>query len=144
MTSLPKKRPSTTALLVTAALAMLLAGCGDDFDNEPREPVPIELTGVIQPAKVTVSPNKVGAGPISITISNQTDEAYTVLLEGASVREQVGPVNPRDTATIQKTVAQGTYTVRVAAEEGGAVSIRPAELKVGPPRKSSNDKVLLP
>jgi hypothetical protein len=144
MTSLPKKRPSTTALLVTAALALLGSGCGDDFKNEPRQPVPIELTGVIQPSKVTVSPNKVGAGPVAITISNQTDEAYTVLLEGASVREQVGPVNPRDTATIQTTVKQGSYEVRVASEGGGAVSIRPAELKVGAPRNNSNDKVLLP
>jgi hypothetical protein len=144
MTPLPQKRPSTTALLLAAVLTLTAAGCGEDFENEPREPVPVELTGVIQPAKITISPKKIGAGPIAITLSNQTDEAYTVLLEGATVREQVGPVNPRDTATIQKTVAQGTYTVSASSDEGGAVAIRPGVLKVGPPREPSNNKVLLP
>ena len=144
MTSLPKKRPSTSALLLAAVVTFAATGCGEDFENAPRAPVPIELTGVIQPSKITIAPKKVGAGPIAITISNQTDEAYTVLLEGATVREQVGPVNPRDTATIQKTVTQGTYMVRASSDEGGAVAIRPGELKVGPARKPSNDKVLLP
>jgi hypothetical protein len=144
MTSLPKKRPSTTALLVAAALTITATGCGEDFENAPREPVPIELTGVIQPKEITVSPKTVGAGPIAITISNQTDESYNVLLEGAQVREEVGPVNPRDTATIQKSVPQGTYRVKASAEEGGAVAIKPGVLKVGPPRKDSNDRVLLP
>ena len=76
--------------------------------------------------------------------NGRSDEAYTVVLEGATVREQVGPVNPRDTATIQKTVPQGTYQVKVSAEEGGAVSIKPGMLKVGPPRENSNNRVLLP
>ena len=34
---------------------------------------------------VTVSPDKFGAGPVRITIVNQTDDAHTVTLEGASV-----------------------------------------------------------
>lgn len=91
-----------------------------------------------------MSPAQVGAGPIYITISNQTDLAHTVTLEGNSVREQVGPINPQDTATIQKTVSQGSYEVRANPDGAGVGGIRPGELRVGPPREASNERLLLP
>src|SRR5256885_11350022 len=92
------------AFLAAGTLVALLPGCGGgDFKNKPRPPVPVELTGVIQPDKVSVSPNRVGAGPVLITLSNQTNDAHTVTLEGETVKELIGPVNPQDTATIQKT-----------------------------------------
>lgn len=124
---------------------LLLAGCGeDDFENAKRPPVPIELTGVIQERGVTVSPSKEGAGPFVITISNQTDDAHTVTLEGTSVEERVGPIQPQDTATIQKTLAQGRYEVRAGSEEAVEREIPPAELVIGPDRDPSNDRLLLP
>lgn len=145
MTSFLEKRLSPRSLLLAATLLSAgVAGCGEDFENVPREPVPVELTGVIKPERVTVSPRRIGAGPISITISNQTEEARTVKLEGNGVSERVGPVNPQDTATIQKTVVQGTYEVEVASENGGTDVIRPATLRVGRPRAASNDRILLP
>jgi len=125
--------------------ALLAAGCGgDDFENERRPSVPIELTGVIQKRGVTVSPSKEGAGPFVITISNQTDDAHTVTLEGTSVEERVGPIQPQDTATIQKTLAQGKYEVRAGSERAVEKEIPPAELDIGPDRESSNDQLLLP
>ena len=124
---------------------MAVAGCGeDDFENRPRPAVPVELTGVIQENEVTVSPSKVGAGPILITISNQTDAAHSITLEGESVRETVPPVNPLDTATIQKTLRQGTYEIRAGSPRAVAREIRPAQLNIGRPRKSSSDELLLP
>lgn len=125
-------------------MVITAAGCGEDFKNERRAPVSIQLTGVIRPGKVIVSPHKVGAGPISITISNQTQEAHTLTLQGNSVREEVGPVNPQDTATIQKTLAQGAYEVRAGSENGGTNAIRPASLRVGRARAASNDRTQLP
>ena len=57
-----------------ALAVVLLAGCGgEDFKNEARAPIRLELSGVIQDDEVTVSPAKLGAGPVAITISNQTD-----------------------------------------------------------------------
>jgi hypothetical protein len=134
------------AVVTTAALGVLpLAACGQsDFENEPRPATAIELTGVIQRAKVTVSPRKVGAGPVSIIISNQTDDTHTLALVGDRVREVVGPINPLDTATIQKTLEPGVYRVRAGSPRAVAEEITPAELTVGKPRKSSAGQVGLP
>jgi hypothetical protein len=133
------------ALLAAGAIGVLAVGCGgDDFENKPRAPVALELTGVIQEKKVTISPSAVGAGPISIIISNQTPEAHTATLEGDSVKERVGPINPQDTATIQKTLDPGTYEVTAGSEIAVPKEIAPAELKVGRDRRDSNDRLLLP
>jgi hypothetical protein len=143
MRALRKTRIWPAPLFLGAAL--LASGCGgDDFENERRPSVPIELTGVIQERGVTVSPSKEGAGPFVITISNQTDDAHTVTLEGTSVEERVGPIQPQDTATIQKTLKQGTYEVRAGSEQAVEREIPPAELDIGPDRDSSNDELLLP
>jgi hypothetical protein len=128
-----------------AAAALIGAGCGeDDFKNEPRPPVPIELTGVIQDDSVTVSPSRIGAGPILITISNQTDDPHTVTLEGESVTRREGPVDPGDTATIQKTLAPGSYEVRAGSERAVAKEIAPARLAIGRERQNSNSDLMLP
>jgi hypothetical protein len=127
---------------------LALAGCGeDDFENEPRPPVPKQLTGVITEDKVTVSPNELGAGPVVITVSNQTDASHTVTLEssdGGTIREQVGPINPLDTATLQRTLEQGTYMVSAGSEAAVPKEIQPAELTIGKERKSGSDELLLP
>lgn len=131
------------AAVVLCGVALVAAGCGeDDFANEPRPPVPVELTGVITPESVTVSPNRVGAGPIVITLSNQTDKPHTVTLQGDGVRERVGPINPEDTATIRQDLPSGRYTVE--ANSDGSGGIEPAELVIGPKRESASDELLLP
>jgi hypothetical protein len=128
-----------------AVVAALFAGCGDeDFKNEARAPVRVALTGVIQDDKVTVSPAKIGAGPVEITISNQTDSVRTITLAGESITEQQGPVQPGDTATIQKTLAPGSYEVRAGSEKAVRKEIQPAVLQIGKERKNSNNDVLLP
>jgi predicted component of type VI protein secretion system len=128
-----------------AVVAALLAGCGeDDFKNEARAPVRLALTGVIQDDKVTVSPASVGAGPVEITISNQTDSERTITLEGESITEQEGPVLPGDTATIQKTLGPGSYEVRAGSEKAVRKEIQPAVLRIGKERRNSNNELLLP
>jgi hypothetical protein len=129
-------------LTLTAAV---IAGCGgEDFKNEARAPVRLALTGVIQNDKVTVSPAKLGAGPVEITISNQTDSVHTILLEGESIKEQQGPVQPGATATIQKTLDPGSYEVRAGSEKAVRKEIQPAVLTIGKKRKNSNNDLLLP
>ena len=136
------------ALLAICAAGVVLAACGeDDFENEPRPPVPVQLSGVITEDEVTVSPSELGAGPVVITLSNQTDDSHTVTLEssdGGTIREQVGPINPLDTATIQQTLDPGEYTVRAGSEEAVEREIEPAELSIGEERPSGSDELLLP
>jgi hypothetical protein len=133
------------ACVALAIAAALIAGCGDDdFKNEARAPVRLALTGVIKDDKVTVSPAKVGAGPVQITISNQTDSERTITLEGESITEEQGPVQPGDTATIQKTLEPGSYEVRAGSEKAVRKEIQPAVLEIGKKRKNSNNELLLP
>jgi hypothetical protein len=135
-------------LRVCAALAVagaLLAGCGEeDFKNEARAPVREALTGVIQDDAVTVSPSKIGAGPVEITISNQTDSIRSITLEGESIVEREGPVAPGATATIQKTLAPGSYEVKAGSRRAVRREIRPAILRIGKERENSNNDLLLP
>jgi len=134
-----------TTLAGLAAAGALAAGCGDeDFKNEARPPVPIALTGVIQEDKVTVSPAEVGAGPVVITISNQTEDAHTITLEGESVSAELGPVQPLDTETIQRTLDPGEYEVSAGSKKAVRKEIAPAILAIGPERKASNKDLLLP
>ena len=140
------KTRAVRGVALVAAVAFLPAyGCGDDdFENKPRPPVAYQLTGVIQTDEVTVSPKRVGAGPVLITISNQTPDAHTITLEGDAVKERVGPVQPRDTATLQKTLPPGEYEVRAGSPAAVPKEIAPARLLVGARRPNSNDKLLLP
>lgn len=134
-----------TAAAVVGVM-IVLAGCGGgkDFANDPRPPVPLQLTGIITPKKVTISPNRIGAGPVVITVSNQTSQSRTLTLDGNGIQERVGPINPLDTARLQKTLRRGRYTVSAGSEAATARTIRPAKLIIGKERKSASDKVLLP
>ena len=135
-------------MLAVCAAGLVLTACGeDDFENEPRPPTPVQLSGVITEEKVTVSPNQLGAGPVVITVSNQTDASHTITLEssdGGTIREQVGPINPLDTATLQRTLDQGSYTVSAGSEAAVPKEIQPATLTIGKERKSGSDELLLP
>ena len=96
---------------------------------------------------MTVSPNELGAGPVVITVSNQTEASHTLTLEsadGGTIREQVGPINPLDTATLQRTLTQGTYTVKAGSETAVPKEIQPATLTIGQDRKSGSGELLLP
>jgi hypothetical protein len=137
-----RARAITVSVLLAGAVA---AGCGeDDFAREPRPPVPVELTGVVQEDAVTVSPSRIGAGPVVITISNQTGRDTTITLEGTATSTRVGPVPPLDTATIQSTLDPGVYEVRAGSEVALPQEIRPARLEIGVERPSSSSDLLLP
>ena len=141
-------RARVAVLLVGGLASPAMAGCGggSDFKDKPRPPVPIQLTGAITARSVSVEPNRVGAGPVTLIIANLSDQSHSVTLEGGphNVSERVGPINPQDNARIQETLEEGTYTVTASSDEATVSEIRPAKIHVGPPRRSSSDKVLLP
>jgi hypothetical protein len=137
---------ATLRTLGVATVALGLAGCGGgkDFANDPRPAVPLQLTGVITKSKVTISPHRVGAGPVVITVSNQTNQAHTLSLDGQGIQERVGPISPLDTAQLQKTLKPGRYRVTAGSDTATAKTIAPATLVIGKARPSGSDRVLLP
>jgi len=140
------KSGRTRAALLLLAGGVLFAGCGgsDKFQNKPRPPAPIQLTGVVTDKEVTISPKRVGAGPVILLVSNQTDKSHSITLEGGGTTDTVGPVNPLDTATLQSTLKPGTYTVKAGSKQAVEKEIDPGTLTVGQARSSSSDQLLLP
>jgi hypothetical protein len=141
-------RSRLALVLVGSVAALPAAGCGggSDFKDKPRPPVSVELSGVINNTSVSVEPTHLGAGPVTLVIANLSSQSHTVTLEGGpdNTSEQVGPINPQDTATIQENLRPGTYTVKAGSERATVREIAPATIEVGAKRKSSSDRVLLP
>ena len=136
-------------VVLAGSLAVLpAAGCGSggDFKDKPRPPVPIQLSGVITNSSVTVEPSRLGAGPITLVISNLSSQSHIVKLEGGpnNTTDQVGPINPQDTGTLQENLLPGTYMVKAGSSRATLHDIRPATLTVGRKRPSSSNRVLLP
>ncbi|MEA2411000.1 MAG: hypothetical protein QOC77_1561 [Thermoleophilaceae bacterium] len=136
----------TRGCLLCFAGAIFVAGCGGGkkFENNARPAVPVQLTGVITDKEVTISPKRVGAGPVILNVSNQAKGAHTVTLEGVGTTDTVGPVNPLDTAQLQQTLKPGTYTVKAGSKQATSAVIKPFRLTVGQARASSSNQLLLP
>jgi hypothetical protein len=134
------------ATVAVAGAAIFVAGCGEsDFENKARPPVRLQLSGVIQKDKVTVTPARdLGAGPFEITISNQTGQRHTVKIEGGSTTQPAQPVDAGDTLTIKRTLDPGTYQVKAGSEEAVRTEIEPATLNIGAERPDSNSDLMLP
>jgi hypothetical protein len=131
--------------LLGAGLIGVGCGGGSDFKDKPRPAAPVQLNGVITSSKVTVSPSRIGAGPVIILVSNQTDRSHTLVLDGPNIAPvRVGPINPLDTGEIQQTLEPGQYTVKAGTAQAVAKEIAPAHLVIGKARPSSNDQLELP
>lgn len=128
-----------------AVLALLTGGCGDDdsYSNDARPPSPIVLTASITKNQVAVSPDRFGAGPVNLVITNQTSAAQEITFEtaegAAGFTQRTGPINPGGTATLKADVPRGKVTVDVQGE-----GIDPAELTVGRMRASAQNDLLQP
>jgi len=155
------------SILAGGSVLLAFAGCGGDdkFKNEPRPPVPTQLTGVITDDEVTVSPNVVPRPPekgqqeaatelntpIILVISNQTQQPHSVTLtgktrDGKPIEARTPPINPLDTAQIQQTLPPGKYEVKAGSEKAVNPNeqIAAATLTVNPNRQTSSDDLLLP
>jgi hypothetical protein len=125
--------------LAAGAAALAIGACGeDDFKNNPRPPAPIELSALIADTGVRVSPAKdVGAGPATITISNQTDQPARLVLEGPT-DDSSNEIIPGGTGSMKTDLAEGDYEVSTGEGLAGQ------NLSVGPERPSSQNDLLLP
>jgi hypothetical protein len=136
-------------LLSVATLALVAPGCGggdDDYENRPRPAAPINVTAAVTDEKVSVSPETFGAGPIVLTVSNQSGSPQTLTFEteeiggsGPGIRKKTTEIRAGGTGSLQVDVREGSYMVGVT---DGA--IEPATLEVSGKRASAQDQLLQP
>ena len=137
------------ALTAVAVLSSTLAAaCGeeDDYPNNARPPSPIVVSAAVTDNRVSVSPRELGAGPVDLIVTNQTERAQEITLEtdeiggsGPGIQQRTGPINPGDTASLKANLEQGTYRVAVDGQ-----NIRAAALDVGAERESAQNELLQP
>ncbi len=131
-------RVRSLAAVAVALSAFVLAACGDeDFENNPRPPAPVSLSARIGDSGISVGPDEVGAGLATITISNQTADPATLVLEGPT-DESSDSVVAGGTGSMKIELQEGDY--QVSTSEGAGQ----AKLTVGPERESSQNELLLP
>jgi hypothetical protein len=147
-------RRTTLVILALSALAATGCGGGSTFANDPRPPTPVNLSIYINDARVSISPSRVGAGPIVFVITNQAarTETLTILPTGPAGQPlaNTGPINPQATSQVTVNVTPGDYMITTApngaaeASLTGPPAIAPASLHIGPTRPSSSNSLLQP
>lgn len=133
-------RRGSASLAVAIAAMLLAAGCGSSSSpNNPRAAAPIEVTASLGPRAVKVSPTKFGAGLVNITVANLSSNPASLRLSGPT-SAATGQIEPNAVITVTERLDTGNYK----ASAGGQGGLRPQNFKVGPPRRSSQNKLLLP
>jgi hypothetical protein len=134
-------RRRVVAALGALAALLLASGCGseDDFENEPRAALPVDLTASVNDRKVDIDPGAVGAGLVNVTIANQASDPVRFTLAGPT-DEASNEIPPGTVASLKVDLQEGDYE----ATAGEGSDIRPDRLTVGPPRPTSQNELLQP
>ena len=142
-------RKASTGML--AFLAFALAGCGSSahFADKARPPTPINLSVYVNDAKVSISPNSVGAGPVMFIITNQASQAVQLTVRpaaGGAALATTAPINPQATSSVSVDFRPGHYTVGTSptANTLSSGTISSASLHVGKSRANGNGALLEP
>src|SRR6476659_8938944 len=134
-----RERGRVLLFAVALVTALAVAGCGSkDFKNDPRPPIPAEISVKIARDGVAVSPREFGAGLVNFTIANLTTEPGTLAIQGP-VDADSSEIPPAGTDTVKVEMKTGSYEASVSG-----VAARPFSFTVGPERPSGRDDLLLP
>jgi len=157
-------RARAAAIVGLIGTTALLAGCGEDrHANEQRPNVSTRISVTLSPKEVIVQPLQIGVRaeatqeiplnendpeppiktkkPLDVTIvvANQTPTDAKLKIRGAKEAE-TDTVFARSPGSFQVDLPAGSYTISAV----GLPEARPAHLKVGKYRASSQNDVLLP
>ncbi|HEV2752911.1 MAG TPA: hypothetical protein VGV36_03625 [Solirubrobacteraceae bacterium] len=132
------------AVLLTVLLLGAAACGGDDFANDPRPPIPLDVTALVTEDGISVSPAQFGAGVVRVIIANQTEEPQTLTLKRQDsdrlvVGRQTGSIGPGDTAELKADLDPGTYELLTERED-----VQEATIKVTEQRPSGENVLLAP
>jgi hypothetical protein len=138
-------------LAITALIVSACGSAGGKSASLPRPPNPVNLTVYVNDSKVSVSPAKVGAGPITFIVTNQAShaEALAISMDGSTLAS-TAPINPQGTTQVSVDFKPGRYTIATGsqgkndAQLSKQSSIRPASIHIGRERASSSNSVLQP
>jgi hypothetical protein len=126
-------------VLATLLAALAVAGCGrNDFNNDPRPPVPAEVSVKIASDGVVVSPKEFGAGLVNFTVANLTDGTGSLAIHGP-VSSDSNEIGPGDADTVKVEMKSGSYEASV-----NGIAVKPFNFTVGPERPSGQNDLLLP
>jgi len=142
---LSRTRLRTVTVSIASGVSLLgVAGCSGTqmIANESRPPVIRNITAEITDGGVLISPVKIGAGPVHLVVTNQSNSSreLTVDSQSKSAGEKnasSGPINPQGTAEVNVNLEEGDYRVGASGTQGAA-------LTVGPSRPSGQNEVLEP
>src|SRR3954454_2791576 len=135
-----RRRGRAVLLLATLVVAgLVVAGCGrNDFNNDPRPPIPAEVSVKIARDGVVVSPREFGAGLVNFTVANLTNETGSLAIHGP-VDSNSGDIAPGDADTLKVDVKSGSYEASV-----DGFGVKSFAFTVGPERPSGQNDLLLP
>jgi hypothetical protein len=143
-----------TMIGAVAVTAVAVSACGSTGGKSAallRPPTPVNLSVYINDSRISVSPTKVGAGPIVFVITNQASHAEALAIStGSRTLATTAPINPQGTTQVTVDTRPGTYTVAAAphgATEAQLTQVSPiagASIHVGHLRPSSSNQVLQP
>lgn len=150
-----RMRRRTFATLTIMIVGVSGCGGGAKFANRPRPAAPVNLTVYVSDARVSVSPDSVGAGQIIFIVTNQASKTESLSIEPASDPGQslasTGPINPQSTAQVTVDL-HGPRNYTISAGRGGTTqaaraapsAIQSGRLHVGKPRPSASNALLQP
>jgi hypothetical protein len=138
-------------LAITALIVSACGSAGGRSASLSRPPNAVNLTVYVNDSKVSVSPTKVGAGPITFIVTNQAShaEALAISMDGSTLAS-TAPINPQGTTQVSVDFKPGRYTIATGfqgkndAQLSKQSSIRPASIHIGRERASSSNSVLQP
>jgi hypothetical protein len=141
---------------IMAACAVVVSACGSVGGRSPsvaRPPAPINLTVYVNDARVSVSPESFGAGPVVFIVTNQASRAEALAISRAGQSQPLAstaPINPQGTTQVAVDFRPGDYTISTSshgatdAQLSQASAIRSAQIHIGHERANSSSQLLQP
>lgn len=143
------KATRKTRLALLPLVALAFAGCGtkERTANELRPPLPIQLDASLMPKKISLSPNQIGGGPITLIVSNLSGSDQRVTFGANSpsgsadlrIDSQSATIAPNNTATMKADLTDGIYSLSVEDD-----AIPASLLSVSGERPSAQNDLMLP
>ena len=138
----PRRRGAVALAAVASGVALAACGTGSPahFKNDARPPVPVDLSVYMDNNHVSISPAKLGAGPVILYVTNQASGTQTLTIRnahGGSVASS-GHINSGATAQVTANLKTGTYKI------AGGAKASAAQLKITKSRPNADNVLLQP